>query len=154
MPKIAELPLYRIIQEGLNNVGQHGASSVVVQLMADPAGGVVVSVHDDGCGFDPGQLGPVDQAGHFGLRQMRERIQDLASDFMRVRLGIGRPPDKSRVEGYVLEPFKSDEEVSLLPEVVRTAAEAVSEIILSGIEKAMAKYHKIILVKSSEKEGK
>ena len=78
LPDITELPLYRIIQEGLSNVGQHAhASSVVVQLMVDPAGGVVVSVHDNGCGFDPGQLGPVDQAGHFGLRQMRERILDL-----------------------------------------------------------------------------
>jgi signal transduction histidine kinase len=78
LPQVAELPLYRIIQEGLSNVGQHArASSVAVQLMVDPAGGVVVSVHDDGCGFDPGQLGPVDQAGHFGLRQMRERILDL-----------------------------------------------------------------------------
>ena len=78
LPEVAELPLYRIIQEGLSNVGQHArANSVVVQLMVDPAGGVVVSVHDDGCGFDPGQLGPVDQAGHFGLRQIRERILDL-----------------------------------------------------------------------------
>ena len=49
----------------------------MVQLLVDPAGGVVVSVRDDGCGFDPGQLGPVDQAGHFGLRQIRERILDL-----------------------------------------------------------------------------
>ena len=78
LPEVHELPLFRIIQEGLSNVGQHArASSVVVQLMVDPAGGVVVSVHDNGCGFDPGQLGPVDQAGHFGLRQMRERILDL-----------------------------------------------------------------------------
>jgi PAS domain S-box-containing protein len=78
LPEAAELPVYRIIQEGLSNVSQHArASSVLVQLMVDPAGGVVASVHDDGCGFDPGQLGPVDQAGHFGLRQMRERILDL-----------------------------------------------------------------------------
>ena len=78
LPEAEELPLYRVIQEGLSNVGQHArASSVVVQLTVDPAGGVVVSVHDDGCGFDPGQLGPVDQAGHFGLRQMRERILGL-----------------------------------------------------------------------------
>ena len=48
-----------------------------MQLTVDAAGGVVVSVRDNGCGFDPGQLGPVDQAGHFGLRQMRERILDL-----------------------------------------------------------------------------
>jgi len=73
-----ELPLFRIIQESLNNVGQHArASSVLIRLTVDPAGGVISSVHDNGRGFDPGQLGPTDQASHFGLRQMRERIVGL-----------------------------------------------------------------------------
>ena len=75
LPAVYELPLFRIIQEGLNNVGQHaGASSVWVQLMVDAAGSVKVSVRDDGRGFDPSQLGPTDHPGHFGLRQMRERV--------------------------------------------------------------------------------
>ena len=75
MPAVYELPLFRIIQEGLNNIGQHAAAnSVLVRLTVDAAGGVVVLVHDDGCGFDPSQLGPADHAGHFGLRQIRERI--------------------------------------------------------------------------------
>src|SRR5512136_3072924 len=78
LPAVYELPLFRIIQEGLNNIGQHAsASSVLVRLAVDAAGGVAVSVCDDGRGFDPGRLGPADQAGHFGLRQMRERILSL-----------------------------------------------------------------------------
>ena len=90
LPEVAELPLYRIIQEGLSNVGQHArANSVVVKLTVDPAGGVVVSVRDDGGGFDPSQLGPVDQAGHFGLRQMRERIVDLGGT-LDIRSAIGQ----------------------------------------------------------------
>ena len=72
------MPLFRIIQEGVNNIGQHArASSVLVRLAVDAAGGVAVSVRDNGGGFDPSQLGPADHAGHFGLRQMRERILDL-----------------------------------------------------------------------------
>jgi PAS domain S-box-containing protein len=75
---VYELPLFRIIQEGLNNIGQHaGASSVLVCLEVDAADGVAVSVRDNGCGFDPSQLGPADRTGHFGLRQMRERILGL-----------------------------------------------------------------------------
>ncbi len=78
LPAVYELPLFRIIQEGLNNIGRHAhASSALVCLAGDAAGGVAVSVGGDVRGFDPGQLGPADRAGHFGLRQMRERILDL-----------------------------------------------------------------------------
>jgi signal transduction histidine kinase len=75
LPAAYELPLFRIIQESLNNVGQHAAaSSVLARLTVDEAGGVVVSVRDNGRGFDPSQLSPTDHPGHFGLRQMRERV--------------------------------------------------------------------------------
>lgn len=75
LPATYELPLFRIIQEGLNNVGQHAdASAVRVRLTVGGAGDVTASLRDDGRGFDPHQLGPVDRDGHFGLRQMRERI--------------------------------------------------------------------------------
>jgi PAS domain S-box-containing protein len=78
LPTTCELPLFRIIQEGLNNIGQHArASSVLVRFTVEAAGGITVSVRDNGHGFDPGRLGPTDYPGHFGLRQMRERILDL-----------------------------------------------------------------------------
>ena len=44
-------------------------------------------------------------AGHKGLKSITTCLG--SSDFMRVRLGIGKPSDKSRIEGYVLEPFDS-----------------------------------------------
>ena len=88
-------------------------------------------------------------AGHKGLASIAENLGSCG--FMRVRLGIGKPAEKSRIEGYVLEPFKS-EELSLLPDVIQTAAGAVSEIILSGMEKAMAKYHKKNISNSLKKE--
>ncbi len=91
LPTVYELPLFRIIQEGLNNIGQHArASSVLVRLTVDATGGVAVSVRDNGRGFDPSRLGPADHAGHFGLRQMRERILDLGGTLdIRSELGQG-----------------------------------------------------------------
>ena len=78
LPAVYELPLFRILQEALSNVGQHARGTLVhVRLTVDAAGGVIVAVRDNGQGFDPRQLPPVDRNGHFGLRQMRERILDL-----------------------------------------------------------------------------
>ncbi len=78
LPAAYELPLFRVIQESLNNIGHHArATSMLVHVAVDTAGGVAVSVHDNGRGFDPSWLGPADHADHFGLRQMRERVLDL-----------------------------------------------------------------------------
>jgi len=86
---IYELPVLRIIQEGLNNIRQHArASSALVRLAVDAAG-VVVSVRDNGRGFDPRHLSPIDHADHFGLRQMRERILDLGGT-LDVRSAVGQ----------------------------------------------------------------
>jgi len=78
LPADYELPLFRIIQEALSNIARHAAaSSVVVSLSVDTLGQVVLSMRDNGRGFDPGQPGSAGQKGHFGLRQMRERVQSL-----------------------------------------------------------------------------
>jgi PAS domain S-box-containing protein len=78
LPAKYELPLFRMIQEALNNVGQHAnANAVLVRLATDKNGSVSVSIRDNGCGFDLSQISTVDRHGHFGLHQMRERIVDL-----------------------------------------------------------------------------
>ncbi len=77
LPADYELPLFRIVQQGLNNIDQHAqASTVLVCLSVDETGSVRVSVQDNGCGFDPHQLSQIDRDSHFGLQQMRERIVD------------------------------------------------------------------------------
>ena len=78
LPAAYELPLLRMIQEGLNNTNRHArARSVWVSLSVDVAGGAALSLRDNGCGFDPRSIGVVYHAGHFGLRQMRERALHL-----------------------------------------------------------------------------
>ncbi|MDM7987231.1 MAG: aminoacyl-tRNA hydrolase, partial [Smithella sp.] len=63
-----------------------------------------------------------------------------SADFMRVRMGIGKPSDKSQVENYVLQRFDS-EETDSLQSIVQLASEAAAEIVVSGMQQAMAKYH-------------
>jgi PTH1 family peptidyl-tRNA hydrolase len=78
-------------------------------------------------------------AGHKGLMSIATCLG--SGDFMRVRLGIGKPADKSRIEDYVLDPF-GKEEISVLPEIIQSAADAATEIVLSDIQTSMIKYHK------------
>jgi signal transduction histidine kinase len=64
-----QVALYRLCQEGLNNIAKHaGASQVDIQLQYE-TGTVELRIRDDGRGFDPEQTPP----GHYGLSMMRER---------------------------------------------------------------------------------
>lgn len=79
--------------------------------------------------------------GHGGHKGLISIIDHLGvTDFLRVRLGIGRPEHKSMVESYVLSPF-SEEETTALPPLLRIAGEAVADIISSGIQAAMEQHH-------------
>ena len=69
--------LYRVLQESLSNAYRHGrAGQVAVRLgLTEHAGGrkLWMSVEDDGCGFDPVQVG---EFGETGLLGMSERMRD------------------------------------------------------------------------------
>lgn len=71
LPSEVQIILYRVCQEALNNIAKHsGASQVLIHLQYDN-GTVALSIRDDGCGFDPGQVPP----GHYGLNIMQERAK-------------------------------------------------------------------------------
>jgi len=72
-----ETVLYRVVQEALANVARHArAGTVTVEITGpDGAGGVVLSVVDDGVGFDTTGLPTFVAGGHFGLAGMRERVE-------------------------------------------------------------------------------
>jgi two-component system sensor histidine kinase DegS len=77
-----ELAAYRIAQEALNNAVQHSAAeNVTVRVSCTPEG-LVLSVIDDGVGFDlPPQPDVLTRAGHFGLMGMRERATLIGGSF-------------------------------------------------------------------------
>lgn len=66
--------VYRAIREALSNVRRHAqASHAVVQLDAGEPGNVVLTVTDDGTGFDPATV----EAGHVGLRLLADLAHSL-----------------------------------------------------------------------------
>jgi PAS domain S-box-containing protein len=86
----AQVQVFRIVQEALANARRHAdARTVRVELDGGPSR-IRVLVEDDGRGFE---VGAVDGDGHFGLRFMRERAEELGA-----RLAVlSRPGDGTRV---------------------------------------------------------
>jgi len=78
------------------------------------------------------------EGGHKGLMSIIQHVG--SADFLRVRIGIGKPIRKSMVEKYVLSPF-AEEEQNAVPSILAVACDVVAEVILSGIEAAMQRYH-------------
>ncbi len=74
--------------------------------------------------------------GHNGIKSIDSKIKN---DYIRVRIGIGRPKDKRDVVSYVLSDF-SFEERKYLDEIIKKAALAVLEIPKVGIEKVRSIY--------------
>lgn len=78
--------------------------------------------------------------GAGGQKGVKDIIERLGTDFLRLKVGIGRPPEGWAVDAWVLSRFREDER-ALLAEVVRHAAAAVELLLDQGLERAMAHYN-------------
>jgi peptidyl-tRNA hydrolase, PTH1 family len=78
-------------------------------------------------------------AGHNGLRSLDAGLR--TGDFLRVRVGIGRPPGRQDPADFVLEPIGKRErpDVELL---VEHAADAVRSLVLDGLERTQDRYNR------------
>ncbi|WP_251042838.1 sensor histidine kinase [Arthrobacter sp. ISL-69] len=73
--------LLRVVQSAAANTKLHaGAENATVTLGFLP-GAVTLDVYDDGGGFDPLSLAPPSDAGGYGLRAMRQRVEQLGGVF-------------------------------------------------------------------------
>jgi two-component system sensor histidine kinase DegS len=78
LPAEAELTLFRIVQEALNNVRRHSQASRVVTAVEFGEGRVRITVDDNGQGFElPGRTGDLATTGKLGLIGMHERAHLL-----------------------------------------------------------------------------
>jgi signal transduction histidine kinase len=77
-----ETTVYRIVQEALTNVGKHARASTVSLSVRCVDHELLISVADDGTGFDPHAT----SGGGFGLMGMRERVE-LAGGELSVERG-------------------------------------------------------------------
>jgi two-component system, NarL family, sensor histidine kinase UhpB len=82
-----ELVVYRVAQEALTNAVRHADAGVIRFSLCRGADEVVLTVQDDGRGFDPARVSPA-----FGIRGMRERAL-----LVRARLEVDSVPGRGTV---------------------------------------------------------
>ncbi|MEO6533714.1 MAG: aminoacyl-tRNA hydrolase [Pseudolysinimonas sp.] len=76
--------------------------------------------------------------GHNGIRDIAAAIG--TPDFVRVRIGIGRPPGRQNAADFVLKPF-SGAEREVLPSLLSDAADATELVITEGLLAGQARFH-------------
>jgi signal transduction histidine kinase len=69
----AETAVFRIAQEAVNNVARHSQAQHAIVAFAQRNGSVVLSVQDDGIGFDPEHVHTNGHGEGLGLMGMKER---------------------------------------------------------------------------------
>ena len=72
VPDDVAVHLFRVAQEALNNVARHSGASVATVELRSVDTGLMLTVADDGAGFD---LGGPPRGDHLGLLTMRERLR-------------------------------------------------------------------------------
>ena len=100
----------------------------------------VIVIHDD-LDLPLGRLKLKRGGGHGGHNGLRSLIKHLPDDrFIRVRIGIGRPPPEWDTADYVLSKFRREEWADV-DRVVAHAADSIEAICRDGISKAMAQFN-------------
>jgi len=78
----AEAAIFSIVREAVGNVRKHAHASHLELGMTRYDGNLVVTIRDDGQGFDLAQVDrPCDQGENLGLLNMRERAKMLKGEF-------------------------------------------------------------------------
>ena len=101
----------------------------------------IVVIHDD-LDLPAGRLRIRERGGSGGHRGIESMLSQLgADDFVRVRFGVGRPPEGWESADYVLGRFAPDEQ-ALIKEAIGKAADAVEAILKEGTAPAMNRFNR------------
>jgi PTH1 family peptidyl-tRNA hydrolase len=123
----------------MNESGQAVRPLMKRHGLADPATQLIV-IHDE-LDLAPGVVrvkAGGGLAGNNGLRSISAHLH--TQDYLRVRIGIGKPPSKERGAGHVLSKMPPHER-ALLDVAVRHAADAVEVLLTEGVDAAQRIYN-------------
>jgi PTH1 family peptidyl-tRNA hydrolase len=121
----------------MNDSGE-AVAGLVRRLSVEP--GQIVIVHDE-LDLPPAVLrvkAGGGLAGHNGLRSIKQHLH--TDEFLRVRIGVGKPSSKERGADHVLSRV-SKREREAMDVTIEEAADAVERIVSDGVEAAMNRYN-------------
>ncbi|HNP36022.1 MAG TPA: aminoacyl-tRNA hydrolase [Woeseiaceae bacterium] len=95
--------------------------------------------HDE-IDLPPGTVRLKQGGGHGGHNGLRDLISHCGPDFMRLRIGVGHPGDKSQVTNYVLKRATADAESAIETNLVEALA-VMPVLIDDGLNAAMKQLH-------------
>jgi len=110
------------------NLSGEAVQSYAAYYEIDPS--AVIVVHDEAdisFGEIRTKLGG-GNAGHNGLKSITNKLG--TKDFWRVRVGIGRPPDKMPLDAYVLARWSNDQKATL-PTLIEHATHEVDQMLVN-----------------------
>ncbi|WP_065247660.1 aminoacyl-tRNA hydrolase [Dermabacter vaginalis] len=116
-----------------------GPVSTLAQYYGVDHGNVIV-VHDEidtQFGAIKAKLGG-GEGGHNGLRDITRALG--TKDYLRVRVGVGRPPQGRDTADYVLAPFSMAER-KVLGDLVTSAGQCVEMLVEKGLVEAQQEFH-------------
>jgi len=99
----------------------------------------IIVIHDD-LDLAFGQIKIKKSGGHGGHNGLRDIIRLIGEQFIRIRLGIGKPAIKGVGADYVLSNYRKDEEPVLNKQIAK-AGDAIKIILNKGIDAAQMEFN-------------
>ncbi|MDX2171365.1 MAG: aminoacyl-tRNA hydrolase [Deltaproteobacteria bacterium] len=125
-------------QRYMNRSGEALAS------LPDPATDGMIAIFDD-LDLPIGRLRVRSGGGSGGHRGVQSLLEHWGAEFVRVRVGIGRPAPGQRVDDYVLTP-PDEKESAALTAALERAADAVECVLGDGLIAAMNRFNGLAAV--------
>jgi peptidyl-tRNA hydrolase, PTH1 family len=120
------------------NLSGEAVASLCGYFKIEPAHLIVI--HDE-LDLEMGTVRIKRGGGHAGNNGVRSIIESLGTgDFVRIRIGVGRPPQGRDAVGYVLQPMTREELAAYAP-IIDKAVQGAESIVAVGVERAMNQFN-------------
>jgi PTH1 family peptidyl-tRNA hydrolase len=132
------------------NLSGRAVSALLAYFKLSP--GDLVIIHDD-LDVPLWRLKVTERGGPGGHRGVLDIMATLnTEEFLRVKLGIGRPPAPMPAERYVLSHFPA-EEAENVAQLIERGAQAVATLLAEGLAAAQNRFHRDPEPESAPEKG-